>query len=125
MDKKEMVFKLNEKYQRAMSTIIQLSTGALIVPIVFIRNMFSITEEKPIREFVNWFLLASWVAFVMSIIFGCLYLAISPKYVQSKTESDESEYEVISDWTYRLAMGLFLLGIILFGIFAFKIYFRT
>jgi hypothetical protein len=75
---------MNQQYQKVMSTIISLSTAALILPIFFLRDLLKISSDEPIikhlsnPKFLNiglsyW----SWIFLVLSILCAILFFYVS------------------------------------------------
>jgi hypothetical protein len=88
-----------EEYKQIMSmfsdnakTYTQVSIGALILPITFIRQVLGVTAEKPIKENFSWLLISSWLLFLIAIASGLLYQYIAVKLVEAYFEKSNNFY---------------------------------
>lgn len=60
-------------------TFTQLATAALLLPIVFFRQLLGVDATKPVRA--DSLLLLSWASFLLAIGFGLLYQYLAVKYL--------------------------------------------
>jgi energy-coupling factor transporter transmembrane protein EcfT len=88
-----------EEYKQIMSmfsdnakTYTQVSIAALILPITFIRQVLGVTAEKPIKDYLSWPLIASWLIFLIAIASGLLYQYIAVKLVEACFEKSDNFY---------------------------------
>jgi hypothetical protein len=118
----------NDRYQKAVGTIIGLTTASLVLPTVFLRDILGIPKEEPLFEHLNWLVYISWFLFGFSIISGIIFYYASAKWVKQSWGEDvkwlngskikEKTLERILDWLFRMMMVFFVFGIVFFVIFA-------
>lgn len=73
-------------------TYTQTSMAALILPITFIRQVLGVTAEKPIKDYLSWPLVSSWLLFLIAIASGLLYQYIAVKLVEAYFEKSNNFY---------------------------------
>lgn len=91
---------------------ITLATGAIVFSGVLLKILLG--PEQATKVPSGW-LFASWGLLILSVIFG---LFVSGRYA---TQLSESKYDIEDNWLTwlgRIQQMLFLLGIIIFGVFA-------
>jgi hypothetical protein len=98
-------------------TFIQLSTGALILPITFIEKVIKPQGSLGITDDI--FLILSWLAFLISIGFGAFYQYLAVKYLEFNSISGGAEIKFPKWLTdrekiYLIMIMSFYLGAILF-----------
>jgi len=64
-------------------TYIQLSTGALVLTTAFVRNILGVQKDKPIPR--DWWLMASWVFFLLTIMAGSFYQYTAARRLEHNT----------------------------------------
>jgi hypothetical protein len=72
----------NDRYSKMVSSIISLATGALVLPILFLRNFLALSNDKPILPLLDWHAYAAWFFLVVSIFLGLAYSWLSVKWVK-------------------------------------------
>jgi hypothetical protein len=118
----------NDRYQKAVHTIISLSTASLILPTFFLREFLNVAKEKPLWDQLNWFVGMSWILFGLAIVAGIVFYYASAKWIKQAWGIGlrwpggrlvkERCLEMILDWSFRLMMILFFFGVIYFILFA-------
>jgi hypothetical protein len=104
-------------------TYIQLSTGAIVFSVTFIEKIVRPETKPAITK--DFFLIFSWVAFLIAIGFGAYYQYLAVKYLEFMSSSGGAEIK-LPKWltdpgrTYFIMMVAFYLGAILFTITAIK-----
>ncbi len=73
---------VNDRYQRAVATVISLSTAALVSPIVFLKNVVAPGEGKSIVSLLDFTAYVGWLLLAVSIVSGILYYYLSAKWVK-------------------------------------------
>src|SRR5713101_5681144 len=77
-------------------TYVQLSIGALLLSVTFLREVLGLPKETPIH--LDWALVVCWICFLMAVIFGALY-----QYFACKIRGVEGGREEESPQTDRVA----------------------
>jgi len=110
---------VNDRYQRAVATVITLSTASLVAPIVFLKDAVVLGEGKSIVSLLDSSVYVGGVLLGLSIVSGVLYYYFSAKWVKMalvKTadvfwfSTDEGFLEFALDATYFVMMVGFLAG---------------
>jgi hypothetical protein len=73
---------VNKRYQKAVGTVISLSSAALLSPIVFLRDVVSPGEHNSIVSLLTWSAYSGWILLGVSIVSGVLYYFFSAKWVK-------------------------------------------
>ena len=94
-------------------TYVQLSSGALLLSVAFLRDFAAVSEKGPLTA--DGWLIASWVLFLVSIGSGALYQYEAVKFLEKKsgvkrTHGNWIEYFVDRPWP--------LYGVMLVGFYA-------
>jgi len=126
-----------EEYKQIMSmfsdnakTYTQVSIAALILPITFIRQVLGVTAEKPIKDYLSWPLIASWLIFLIAIASGLLYQYIAVKLVEACFEKSNNFYGGMKwfidrpEKVYATMMISFYLAALLFVIAAWARFYK-
>jgi len=78
-----------EDYKSLMSYFIntaqvinQLTVGALILPIIFIRDILGISETESMIDHLNFFFYVSWFLMILTIGFSVSYQTIAAKRIE-------------------------------------------
>ncbi|MGH9747357.1 MAG: hypothetical protein ACRD59_14770 [Candidatus Acidiferrales bacterium] len=110
---------VNDRYQKAVATVITLSSAALVSPIVFLKDMLSLGEHNSIVTLLNRTAYIGWILLAVSIVCGLLYYYFSAKWTKlALTKSadvlwvplNEKFSELALDLTYFFMMIGFLGG---------------
>ena len=120
---KDQAWKLsaNAEYQKVVAVIMNLATGVLFLPILFLKDFVKLQEgEPPWRIIWPWALL-SWVALVLSLTWGMWFYRSSAKFVKmvygGLESHDESYFESWRDRSIALMVGSFALGFVFLIVF--------
>jgi hypothetical protein len=120
---KDQAWKLsaNAEYQKVVAVIMNLATGILFLPILFLKDFVKLPEgEPPWRIIWPWALL-SWIALVLSLMWGMWFYRSSAKFVKvvyGGLESyDASYFEGWRDRSIALMVGSFVLGFVFLIVF--------
>jgi hypothetical protein len=117
---------VNDRYQKAVATVISLSSAALISPIVFLKDIATSGEHGAIIDVLNCYVYVGWLLLGASIIAGILYYYLSAKWVKLAWSQgadvfwiplDAKWTERFLDWTYFLMMSGFIVGTVLMLMF--------
>ncbi|MGH7782658.1 MAG: hypothetical protein ACREO5_02290, partial [Candidatus Binatia bacterium] len=73
---------VNDRYQKAVATVITLSSAALVSPIVFLKDMLSLGEHNSIVTLLNRTAYIGWILLAVSIVCGLLYYYFSAKWTK-------------------------------------------
>ena|ERR1700719_2101494 len=120
---KEQAWKLNAnaEYQKVVAVIMNLATGVLFLPILFLKDFVRLPEGgAPWRIILPWALL-SWFALVLSLVCGMWFYKSSAKFVKvvygGPESHDESYFERRRDLSIALMVGCFVLGFVFLILF--------
>lgn len=105
----------NDRYNKIVSSVISLATGALVLPAVFLRQFLGIPAEKALAQFLTGAVYTSWGLLGCSVIFGLTYSWVSIKWVKvalgEKVLIPEHFLECVLDMLFGLMALCFLGGI--------------
>ena len=79
---KQWMLDVNDRYQKAVGVVTSLSTAALVLPIVFLRNIIGIDNTQSIADVINGLVYFSWSMLGISIFSGIIYYYCSAKWVK-------------------------------------------
>ena len=120
---KDQAWKLsaNAEYQKVVAVIMNLATGVLFLPILFLKDFVKLQEgEPPWRIICPWALL-SWIALALSLMSGMWFYRSSAKFVKvvygGLESHDESYFEGWRDRSIALMVGSFVLGFVFLIVF--------
>jgi hypothetical protein len=103
-----------EFFQDYVKTVLNLSTGALVLSITFLHDIVGIGSEhgtpKPIQ--FRWLLGLTWVSFLISV-FGALYYLYFHALAAKDTELSGRHLK----WSSIAALGGLFLGLVALGAF--------
>jgi hypothetical protein len=111
---------VNDRYQKAVGTIISLSTAALVSPIVFLRDAGVANERQSVLSLITGS--AYWGSGLLaaSVVAGILYYFFSAKWVKLACGQPTDVFwisasakwiERLLDWTYFVLTVGFLAGV--------------
>lgn len=90
----------------------KLAVAALILPIIFLRNLLGIPDGKSLYPYINKLLYASWIFLFISIGLGMLYQAIATCYIGTHLVNRAAfACKFPAQETFQLFTGSFLFGI--------------
>src|SRR5882757_506165 len=72
---------VNNKYQNAVGVVISLATGAMVLPILFLREIVK-DEKRSLAHLLNLWAYTGWILLSLSILSGILYHFCSAKWVK-------------------------------------------
>jgi len=103
-------------YIDAAKSFTQLSAAALLLPVVFFRQLLAFDPTKPVR--VDLLLLLSWACFLVAIGCGLLYQYLAVKYLSAKFwggDWEKSSWPVKNPgYAYGCMLVTFFLGAVFF-----------
>ncbi len=73
----------NDHYLRIVSAVVSLATGALALPILFIREFLGVPAGKPIKPFLTCSVWLAWTCLTFAILLGLGYSWFSIKWVKA------------------------------------------
>ena len=103
-------------------TYVQLSGAALLLSVTFLREIVGIPKDQSLP--MDEWLIASWICFLVAVIFGATYQYFAVKFLEWKsgverTHGNLSEWLIQHPWPfYGVMLGAFYLRAVLFTIFA-------
>ena len=113
---KEHYAEIMKAYIDTAKTFTQVSAAALVLPIVFFRQLLGLAPTKPVQ--VDWLLLLSWAFFLVAIGSGLLYQYVAVKYLAAHfwTGEWEKSNKLVRKpgYAYGCMMVPFYLGAIFF-----------
>ena len=119
----ETRIQVNERYQKAITSIISLSTGFLAFTFVFLRDVLQIKDKSKLLQNIHPNLASSWLLLGLTIAFCLLYFYCSARFIKTIAGLEESVWwyknsEKSCDNSFRFALITFALAIVLFIIYA-------
>ena len=127
-DEKKAKLEVNDKYQKAIDSILKLSTVSLLLPIIFLRAIVGFTVDEPFGGYLNG-IISSWICLVLSITCCLFYYYLSAKFIKSIHNLKLSRFwekhaEAFCHWSFGLSVIFFGFGIIYLILYVYLIYFR-
>jgi hypothetical protein len=120
--KEQWKVETNDRYQKVVGTVMGLATGALVLPILFLRDFLSVPQGKPLLNYLCSTIYWSWALLALSILSGTVFYYASAKWIKQawgqKTCLPAQAIENILDVSFWLKIVLFLVGVSLFLLFA-------
>ena len=105
----------NDRYNKVVSSVTSLSTGAFALPALFLRQFLGVPAEKAILPMLTWAAYISWVFLFVSILAGVIYSWRSVKWVKlaygQQIKTSEKCLESQLDWIFGIMAVAFLLGL--------------
>src|SRR6266481_495598 len=101
-------------------TYVQLSIGALLLSVTFLKEVLGLPKETPIH--LDCALVVCWICFLMAVIFGALYQYFACKFVEWKADVKRShririQWLIHHPWpAYRLMLIAFYGGGVFFTV---------
>lgn len=112
----------NDRYRELVSAILSLSTGALLLPVFFARELLGVPETKRLTAIFSWETYWAWALFGASILSSISFFFFSAKWARLAWEQpvslftitiSESFVEKALEWFLWLAIICFLGGVAL------------
>ena len=109
----------NERYQKAVGIVTSLSTGAIVLPILFLRNIAGAPVGTSIASSFNWWVYVGWILLAISVLGAITYCYASAKWVKIAWGRDADMFgkavsaqqvERMLDLSYFAMMTGFMLG---------------
>jgi|SRR6516164_6668445 hypothetical protein len=120
-DDKTCLIEAMKSYSDTAKTFTQLAVAALVLPIVFARQILAVDNNKPLTA--DPVLLLTWLFFLLAIGFGLLYQYLAVKHLEAhfwQENWDESTWIVQNPgYVYGSMMIAFYLAAILFVVRAY------
>jgi hypothetical protein len=123
----------SDEYKQIMSmfsenakTYTQVAIAALLLPITFIRQVIGVAQNEPIKAYLDWVLVSSWLLFLVAIASGLLYQYIAVKRIEGHFAHSKQFYGILGflierpDKVYATMMIAFYLGACFFVAAALK-----
>lgn len=105
----------NDLYLRIVSVVVSLSTGALVLPLLFIRDFMGVPAGQPIAHLLASSAWVGWWSLVAAVALGLAYSWLSVKWVKSSfgqaTFIPGACLERLCDALFVLMMIAFLVGV--------------
>jgi hypothetical protein len=105
----------NDRYNKIVSTVISLATGALVLPALFLREFLGVPKEKALAPLLTCAAYTAWVCLGFSVLLGLLYSWLSVKWVKQAWGQTiwltEHWLELAMDWFFVFMMLLFVAGV--------------
>jgi hypothetical protein len=117
---RQWIIDVNTRYQKLVDLLISLSTGALILPPIFLQRYLGVTDE-PLLAFLDGWAVGSTACFGITILAGIAFHLVSAKWVKhawgQPIALSGRSVERILDTIFVIANLTFLSGIGLFLVF--------
>jgi hypothetical protein len=105
----------NAEYQKVVSLVVSLSTGVLVLPVIFLRQFLAVPIGQPLSPHLDSSAYASWVLLSVSIFLGTVFYYASAKWIKNAfggtTTLSTTCIECILDWSFWGCVLAFLAGI--------------
>lgn len=116
--------KVNDQYQKVVGTILGLSTGSLVLPVLFLKDFLSVSNGQPLITHLNWKIYCSWALLAITIILAIVYYYFSAKWIKQvfgqplKRGWISNKLENVLDWCFWMVVVFFIVGLTCFLAFA-------
>lgn len=119
---------VNDKYHRAISSILPLATGALVLPIICFRDIVGISGRSVIGGYVHG-IVSSWVSLLLSITCCILFYFFSAAHTKALYDLEISRFwknyaGAFCRWSFWLSVIFFGFGVLYLVLYVYLIYFR-
>jgi hypothetical protein len=112
---------VNDRFQRLVDLLIGLSSAALVLPSLFLKEYLGIPQGNPVLIYLDRNAYMSVGAFLGTILLGITYHYTSTKWVKcawgQKTYLGSRVLERILDWSVLGMAVLFISGLVFFLLF--------
>jgi uncharacterized oligopeptide transporter (OPT) family protein len=106
----------NERYHKIVASVISLSTGALMLPVLFFREFIGLEKSQAIAPHLNSKMYTGLLCLALSILFGLIYSWLSVKWIKlawhQKIKFSEGWLEFLMDASFVLMGIAFLVGVL-------------
>ena len=117
---REYSFRIRKWYADSAKTFTQTAVAALVLPIVFAKQVLGQPESGPAR--LDALMLGSWCFFLMSIAAGLLFQWLAPKAYELEQEPERKErfmqLKTNPGYAYGVMMFCLFVGALLFTLSA-------
>jgi hypothetical protein len=107
---------VNDRYQRVVTLFLNLTTGALFLPIFFLRTFAGIKDGDQILPHLSYSAYFAWFLLAISLLCGFIYFYVSVKWVKHALNLPvKCSEKVLQGWldiTFWVQVGSFGLGIL-------------
>ncbi len=119
---------VNATYHKAVSSILALSTVALLLPIIFFRDVVGISGRNEIGGYLHG-IISSWIPLMLSIACCIVFYLVSATHIKSLHNLEVSRFwknhsETLCRWSFCLAAIFFGFGVLYLVLYVYLIYFR-
>lgn len=118
----EWKVQVNSQYQRVSNSITGLATAALVLPLIFLRELHPSESSAPLANYLTWPAYVAWGLLLSSILASLIFQYVSAKWVKSSagaaTKLSAEALERILDTAFWSIAITFMLGIGLLTYFA-------
>jgi hypothetical protein len=105
-----------DRYNKIVTSVISLATGAFLLPVMFLRQFLGIPAERALKPFLNCAAYVSWACLGCSVLCGLAYSWLSIKWVKQawgqKVTLPERWLEGLLNLFFGLMFLLFVIGIV-------------
>lgn len=105
----------NDRYNKIVSTVISLATGALVLPALFLREFLGVPKEEALAPLLTCAAYTAWACLGSSVLLGLLYSWLSVKWVKQAwgqtTVLSEHFLERAMDCCFVFMTLLFVAGV--------------
>jgi len=127
-DERKAKIAVNDMYQKAVNSILALSTAALVLPIVFFRDVVGITGKNVVGGYLHG-IISSWIPLLFSITCCIFFYFFSATHIKSLYNLEISRFwknhaEAFCRWSFWLAATFFGFGVLYLVLYVYLIYFR-
>jgi hypothetical protein len=111
---------VNDRYQHAVGIVTNLATAALVLPVLFLKDILGLSEAQSIANAFNAWAYTGWLLLASSILAAVVYYYSSAKWVKLawNRQADmfgkpvsEGFVENALDISYFVMMGGFVTGV--------------
>lgn len=128
-EEKKAKLYVNYAYHKAANAILALSTGTLVLSVIFLRDIIGISGRNVIGGYLHG-IISSWISFLLSI--GCclFFYFFSAKHLQSLhniglvSKFWKKHSESLFSWAFWLSATFFGFGVLYLIVYVYLIYFR-
>ena len=127
-DEKKARIAINDMYHKAVSSILALSTVALLLPIMFFRDVVGITGRNEIGGYLHG-IISSWIPLLLSITCCIFFYFFSATYIKVLYNLEirrfwKNHSEAFCSWSFWLSATFFGFGVLYLVLYVYLIYFR-
>lgn len=113
---------VNDRLCAVVDVLMGLSTGALVLPTLFIRTFLGISESEALGQYLRPSAYIAIASFALTILVGLIFRYTSAKWVKQAwghpTALSSKSLERVLDWSFWIMVITFFVGVFEFIWFA-------